>query len=82
SRRALAQAKMGSAANPAAAVALAETIVENTPQWPQARYVMGLVYYAAGLAAQADAEFAAAVQCDASLEQVILRARADVDLLK
>ncbi|MCI0521963.1 MAG: tetratricopeptide repeat protein, partial [Chloroflexi bacterium] len=33
SRRALAQAKMGSAANPAAAVALAETIVENTPQW-------------------------------------------------
>lgn len=82
SRRALAGKKSGNAGGHEAAIALAEAILKNTPQWPQARYALGLVYYAAGLAAQAEAEFAAAVQCDASLEQVIPRAKADLDLLK
>ena len=82
SRRALAQTKQGVAADPATAIDLAQAILNRTPQWPQAHYMLGLVYYTLGQVQEAEAEFTAALPCDASLELAIPRAKAELDRLK
>ncbi len=75
--RGLALARQGKTAESAAALdqalALAHSQVELTPQWPTARVQLAYVLLARGEADKADAEFAAAVQCDASLSSAKAR---------
>lgn len=83
-RRGLALTRQGKTADAAAtfdqAVALAQAMVSQTPQWPWAHFALALARAARGDTAQAAAEFDAAAQCDQSL--VAERARLEAHLAK
>ncbi len=77
----LATSLSGDSSEPQLALDLAQKIVERAPQWAQAHFTLGWVYYAIGQADQANTEFQAAAACDASLEQAATRAKAELDKL-
>ncbi|MCZ7574997.1 MAG: tetratricopeptide repeat protein [Ardenticatenaceae bacterium] len=64
------------------AVALAQAMVSQTPQWPRAHFALAQAYAARGDSAQAAAEFAAAAQCDRSLVAEQARAEANLEKLR
>ncbi len=84
-RRALAleQLKRSADANQARQEALrqANDLVQQTPDWPQARFVLATIEYSLKNSAQADGDFAAAIRCDASMAAQALRVKADLDSL-
>ena len=51
------------------AAAHAQTLVDTTPQWPSGHFARAMVLAAAGDQITADAEFDAAIACDATLKQ-------------
>jgi tetratricopeptide (TPR) repeat protein len=52
----------------AQAFSLAQEMLKQTPQWPSARFTLGLVYRLQGDTQRAETEYAAAIACDRSLE--------------
>ena len=68
------------------AIAQGKALLNQTPEWPAAHFTLANVYLAHGDATQADAkfaaaEFAAAIQCDRSLETQRKLVEANVALL-
>jgi tetratricopeptide (TPR) repeat protein len=64
------------------ALALTQTNLERTPDWPQARLGSAIVFYLLGDENQADAEFGRALMCDASLQTAIERLKSDLAHLR
>lgn len=62
------------------AIAQAQKYASVTPQAPTTRFLLGYAYLARGEKAKADAEFAAAIQCDQSLAGA--RTRVETELAK
>ncbi len=85
-RRGLALARRGATAESSAAldkaVAVAQDLANRMPLWPRAHFVLALAYHAQGNSAGAEAEMAAATQCDQSLGAAWARAQADLAKLR
>ena len=83
-RRAIALTQLGKNDEAATAAALAisqaKDILGRMPNWPQAHFMLGYVYYSQADKTSAEGEFSAALACDASLKKVITRTKADLDL--
>ncbi len=64
------------------AASAAQALVDETPRWPLAHFARGLVHHLLGETEQAEAERAAATQCDPSLEAQWARTTANLEALR